>query len=257
MRLPHLAIAVVAAAGCAKGGDGGGDETIDGSCGDRCDADSDGVFDPMDMCANTPSGEMVNTKGCSDSQLTPKLEPTFPPYNLMWTSGGDIGRPGGLTWTYEGIQRGDLFHIYWIICDDPLQPCGISLDGPIDKPSESWKFSAADSDLPAGKVVFTNITAIALDGGSSQALDGRLTVTIASAMDVALAFATVNALGVPARAGGYGAEIPGTGYKVAALIEVRDMSGTWTPYLDYYDAAPTPMMGGSTSVSFGASFYSK
>ena len=254
----HLVVAMLAAAGCAKGGSGGGDDTtIDGSCGDQCDADADGVFDPMDMCANTPSGETVNGVGCADSQLTPKLEPMFPPYMLVWTTGGDAGRAGGLTWTYEGIQRGDLFHIYWILCDDPLKPCGVSLDGPIDKPTESWRFNATESNLPAGKVVFNNTTGISLDGGGTTGLEGRLTVTIVDATDVALPFATVSTLGVPARAGAYGAEIPGTGYKATVLIEVKDAMSAWTPYLDYYDAAPTPMMGGSTFVSFGASFYSK
>jgi len=176
---------------------------------------------------------------------------------LVWTSGGDIGRVGGLTWTYEGIQRGDLFHIYWVLCDDPLKPRGISLDGPIDRPGESWRFNATNSSLSTGKLVFDNTTAVALDGGGSTALEGRLTVQIVDAMDVAIPFATVGTLGVTARAGGYGAEIPGTGYKVTAIAEVKDMASAWTPYLDYYDAAPTPMMGGSSAVSFGASFYSE
>jgi hypothetical protein len=32
---------------------------------------------------------------------------------------------------------------------------------------------------------------------------------------------------------------------------------TWTPYLDYYDAAPTPVAGMGTTTSFGGSFYDK
>ena len=259
MRIEHLALAMVAAAGCARGGDGGGGgggETVDGSCGDQCDSDSDGVSTRWTSARTRRRARWSTAKGALTRSSRQSSSPTFPPYNLMWTSGGDIGRPGGLTWTYEGIQRGDLFHIYWIICDDPLQPCGISLDGPIDKPSESWKFSATDSDLPAGKVVFTNITAIALDGGSSQALDGRL--TIRSCPRRTSRFRSDRQRARRARACGcLWRRDSGTGYKVAALIEVRDTSGTWTPYLDYYDAAPTPMMGGSTSVSFGASFYSK
>ena len=259
MRIEYFVVALVAAAGCAKGGSGGGDDTQgpDASCGDMCDADVDGVFDPMDMCANTPSVEVVNHVGCADSQLTPKLEPMFPPYGLMWTSGGDLGRAGGLTWSYDGIQRGDLFHIYWIICDDPLKPCGISLDGPIDKPTESWKFSATDSDAARGKLMFTNTTGVLLDDMTVRGLDGRLTVTIVDPADQPIPFSTVGALGVPARAGAYGAEITGVAYKVTVLGEVKDATSAWTPYLDYYDAAPTPMMGGSTFVSFGASFYSK
>ena len=55
----------------------------------------------------------------------------FPPFGLTWTPSGELGRAGGLTWTYTGIQRGDLFHIWWVVCDDPGMPCGLSLDGPI------------------------------------------------------------------------------------------------------------------------------
>ena len=40
------------------------------------------------------------------------------------------------------------------------------------------------------------------------------------------------------------------------MIEtVRSVTATWTPYLDYYDAAATPDPGAGTSVSFGGSFY--
>jgi hypothetical protein len=240
-------------AGCANAG-GEGSPDGDASCGDQCDQDGDGVFDGMDRCADTPSGSQINGVGCADSQVNPQLEPTFPPYNLMWTMGGEIGRAGGMTWTYAGIDRGDLFHIYWIVCDDPGMPCGVSLNGPIDAPGESWTFSAAESDLPSGKLSFTNTTVITLEGMPSVALSGRLTLTIVDAADLPLPFATVAALGVHARAAGYGAEIPGTDYKVTALIEVKDAMLPFTPYLDYYDAAPTAM-GGTTSVSFGASFY--
>ena len=36
---------------------------------DKVDADKDGVFDNLDKCPNTPSGEKVDSKGCSDGQL--------------------------------------------------------------------------------------------------------------------------------------------------------------------------------------------
>src|SRR5262245_47841533 len=189
MRIQQVVVVMLAAAGCASGGSGGGggdDTTPEASCGDQCDTDGDGVPDGIDQCANTPAGEMVNRLGCSDSQLMPTLVPMFPPFGLVWTNAGDLGRAGGLTWTYDGIMRGDLFHIYWILCDDPLLPCGLSLDGPIDRPSESWQFNTVDSAMPAGKVVFKNTTAISLDGGGSTGLEGRLTVTIVDAMDVPL-----------------------------------------------------------------------
>ena len=259
-------------ASCAKASEGGpgldggsqqpspdaSGPTADASCGTTCDQDHDHVVDSADHCPNTPAGAMVNNVGCADSQLTATLEPTFPPYGLTWVPTGNLGMAGGLTWTYTNITRKDLFHIDWIVCDDPATPCGLSLDGPIDQPAESWQFSAVDSDLPGGKLVFTNATKILLANATTPALSGRLTITIVDANDVALRFADVATLNVPPRVGKYGAEITTTGFKVVALAEVQDTTTmTWTPYIDYYNAAPTPMAGGDTHTSFGGSFYDK
>ncbi len=194
--------------------------------------------------------------GAPDAPRTPKLEANFPPYGLAWTSSGDLGRPGGLTWTYTGINRGTLQHIYWIVCDDPKTPCGVSLDGPITTSSE-WQFSSTDSNLLSGKLVFTNTTAINTDDAGTVPLSGRLTVNIVDSNNAPIAFATVASLGVTALDGKYGAEIKGTGFKVTALIEVEDtITSAWTAYLDYYDNAhTTPPDAGNAYVSFGGSFY--
>jgi hypothetical protein len=253
-------------ASCAKGGpqspDGGSSgpdaSTADATCGELCDHDHDGVVDGMDQCPDTSALATVNHVGCADSQLTPMLQPMFPPYGLTWTSGGDLGRAGGLTWTYIDIAREDLFHIYWIVCDDPATPCGLSLDGPIDAPTESWQFSATDSAFTNGKLVFTNMTHILLADATMPALNGRLTLTIVDSTDAPIHFAAVTTLGVTGRLGQYGAEIMGTGFKVVALAEVQDpTTSAWAPYMDYYDAAPTPTAGGGTTTSFGGSFYDK
>jgi hypothetical protein len=251
---------------CAKGSNGSGtadapgapaDIAIDG-CGSNCDSDMDGVKDGIDQCPNTPPGQPVNGVGCADSQLTPVLVADFPPFGLTWTNTGDLGRAGGLTWTYTGINRGDLFHIYWIVCDDPAEPCGMSLDGAIDAPA-TWAFSASESNLANGTLVYINSTHITHDDGSTTMLAGRLTLTLTDGNNAALPFASVGTLGVHARSGTYGAEIPGTMYSVHALAEVQEVnSTTWTPYLDYYDAAPTGSGAGSgTTISYGASFYDK
>ena len=263
-------LAIFVATSCAKGQEGstasgsladGGSSADGASACSSCDQDGDGVTDDKDKCPGTPAGAVVNSVGCADLQLTPKLEPTFPSYGLAWTPTGDLGRAGGLTWTYTGIQRGDLFHIYWIVCDDPATPCGLSLHGPI-APSDGWQFDATDSNLPSGKLVFTNTTEILLaDAGAPSSLSGRLTVTIVDASNAAIPFADVATLGVTALAGKYGAEIKGTGFKVMALAEVKDaVTSTWTPYMDYYDAAATPDTGdagGNAFMSFGGSFYDK
>ncbi len=261
VRALAIAPALLAAMGCARGkstdapGDAFGNG--DASCGELCDADGDGVPDVNDKCPNTGPGEVVNKVGCSASQLTPTLEPSFPPYDLAWTTAGDLGRPGGLTWTYNGIQRGDLFDIYWIICDDPATPCGVSLDGPIDS-TEGWGFDAPDSMLAAGTLVFVNETHIALADGTMPALTGRLTMTIVDGNNTPFPFADVATLGVTPLLGMYGAEIAGTAFTVVAEIDVTADGGTtWTPFLDYYDAASTPVAGMGATVSFGGSFYDK
>lgn len=267
-------VAIFIAASCAKGSGTTSATSTTGPQGDddsglladgavacpTCDDDGDGVPNATDQCGGTPAGAKVNAVGCSDAQLTPKLEPVFPSYGLTWTPTGDLGRAGGSTWTYTGIQRGDLFHIWWIMCDEPAQPCGLSLDGPL-KPTEGFTFDATDSDLTNGKIVFTNSTAVLLADASVPNLVGRLTVTIVDATAKAIPIATVASLGVPARIGQYGSEILGTGFKVVAIMEVQDPStATWTPYLDYYDAQGTPDTGdagGNATVSWGGSFYDK
>ncbi len=277
MSLKHRVLGIVPAiflaVGCAKGqatsdappSQPDGASTVDGpnidappACAGPCDQDGDGVPDADDHCPNTPVGQPVNNVGCADSQLTATLETTFPPYGLTFTPTGDIGRAGGLTWTYVGIERTDLFHIYWIVCDDPTTPCGLSLDGPIDSAAEHWLVSPTESDLPNGKLVFTNATHILLADATTPALTGRLTVTIVDPNSVAIPFADVAALHVTARAATYGAEIKSSGYTVTALAEVQDTtSGTWTPATDYYDAAQTPTAGGGESESFDGAFYDK
>jgi hypothetical protein len=264
-RILFIAPAVLIAAGCAKGAQGLPDskgpdvdaDLTDASCGMLCDHDHDGVVDCIDQCPNTPPGQVVNSVGCADSQLTATLETNFPPYSLTWTNAGNLGRAGGLTWTYAGIVRRDLFHIYWLVCDDPVLLCGLSLDGPIDVAAEYWTFSAVDSDLPNGKLVYTNTTHILLADTSTPQLSGRLTLTIVDASDVAIHFADTATLNVIARNGNHGAEITGPYFKVVALAEVKDATSAWTPFQDYYDAAPTPPAGGGSTVSLDGAFYDK
>jgi hypothetical protein len=274
-RVLGIAAAILVATGCANGhgaddaspggpSDGGGSgSAIDAppACAAPCDQDGDGVPDGTDQCPDTPAGAVVNGVGCADSQLTTTLEPTFPPYGLTWTPTGDLGRAGGLVWTYTGIQRRDLFHIDWIVCDDPATPCGLSLDGAIDAPSEGWQLNADQPDLPSGKLVFAATTQVLLADATVRPLSARLTVTIVDGSNTAIPFAATSTLGLTARAGKFGAEIKGTAFKVTALAEVEDtITSTWTPYLDYYDAAPTPDTGdagGNATASFGGSFYDK
>ena len=92
MRRPVATLAVLIAASGARGQDGG---PTDGGGGDV-----------------VTTGDGGGSKdGAPDAPRAPQLEQNFPPYGLTWTPSGDLGRPGGLTWTYTGIQRGSLLHI--------------------------------------------------------------------------------------------------------------------------------------------------
>jgi hypothetical protein len=282
MNLHHLLITASAIVGVACGGGSGGNPDasgspdasenhdadqspdagtpdaavdVDSSCGAPCDEDGDGVSDDVDQCPGTSASAVVNDVGCSDAQVEPTLQETWPPYGLTWTPAGDMGRPGGMTWTYTGIAHGDRFHIYWLPCDDPVDLCGLSLDGPIDDAGEHLVFSAADSDLPAGKLVLINTTQIQHADTTFVALNGRVTLTIVDAADAPIAIETVGALGVTARAATHGVELLGTGFKVTVVGEVQESGSAWTPYQDYFDAAPKPDPYPPLTVSFGGSFY--
>jgi hypothetical protein len=230
----------------------------DASCGDLCDSDGDGVVDGMDQCPNTPAGAPVDKKGCADSQLTPMLNPNFPPYGLTWSHTGDPGRAGGLTWGYTGIDRGDLFHIYWLFCDDPSMPCGLSLDGPIDVPAESWTLSDTQTDLLNGKLVYTNAMHVVGTGGVSETVNGRLTITVTDG-SAPIPFVNVAVLKVTARRASYGVEIKGTAFQAVVTTEVQDPSTqAWTPSLDWYDAQQTDADAGMPVFSsFDGAFYDK
>jgi hypothetical protein len=229
-------------------------DDTDAAC-PSCDADDDGVIDENDECADTPAATEVNDEGCSDAQVDAVLQTSWPPYSLDWTPAGQMGLAGGMTWTYANIEPGDLFHIYWLPCDDPISKCGLSLDGPIDDPDEYWVFSAADSDLPGGKLVFTNTTQIFDPSSNPVPLTGRMTLTFVDALDATIAVQTVAALGVTARDATHGVEITGTGFEVTVLAEVKEAAGAYTPYQQYFDSAPKQDPHPSLTVSFGGSFY--
>jgi hypothetical protein len=273
MRLTNLVLgfapALLLAAGCAKGHEsfdapaGPGVDaavTADASCAPNCDSDGDGVPDQNDQCPNTPKGQPVNQVGCADSQLTPVLNPNFPPYGLTFSPSGDPGRAGGLVWSYSGITRGDLFHIYWVVCDDPTTPCGMSLAGAIDTAAQ-WTLDITNTDLPNGKLVFTNMTHVVLADGTNPTLNGRQTITIIdpASNNTAIPFANVITLMIPPRKAQFGAEITGTDFQVNVLTEIQDpASGTWTPYLDWYDNAHAPDDAGmAATYSLDGEFYDK
>ena len=258
-----LVLAPALAIGCSHGTSKATSDApvqADAAC-TTCDSDGDGVPDSSDQCPSTPAGATVNMVGCADSQLTPVLGPAFPPYGLTWVSSGELGRAGGLTWTYTGIDRGDLFHIYWVFCDDPAEPCGLSLDGPIDPATESWQYDQTMSNLAEGKLVFDSTTHIVMADGSTPQLSTQLTVNIAGPNQAPMYFTDVGTFHIKARDGIYAAEIPGTGFEITAEMDVQDpASQAWTPYLDFYDAQQKPDLsdaGGDAYVSFGGTFYDK
>lgn len=262
-----MAIALLVSTGCATANEGGSADaalpgpvdaampSADAGCGDLCDADEDGVPDGIDECPGTPAGETVNQEGCAESQIIPTIVEEFPPFGLTWVDNGELGVTGGLTWTYTAIQRGDLFHIYWILCDDPATPCGVGLDGGLDTAEEYFQYSDADSDAVNGVLVFTSTPQIMLADGSTPTLNARLTVTVTDLNDAPQPGGDAVTLGVATRSGKAGVEITGTAFRVHMIAEIED-GAVWTPYREYFDAAPTPD-GAQVIGSVSGFFYSE
>jgi hypothetical protein len=225
------------------------------------DADGDGIPDALDQCPGTPAGSTVNGAGCAVSQTVAKVNPTFPPYGLTFTSDGGSGRAGGLTWTYSGIDftaGGDHFAIYWIPLDDPaFGPYGISLNGPVQS-SAAVSLSPADSNLAGGTAVFEGTTTIQLLSGATPAVETRLTLTAIDNTSHPLPWQTTASLGITASLGTLALQIPdvaASGFSVNARAEVWNGSA-WEPYLDYYDAA-SRATSGLAFISYGGSFYDR
>ena len=176
----------------------------------------------------TPSGPVLQVQNGSTFQA--------PLGAVSFTTSGDIGRAGGLTWTYSGIDS-SLLSQFASLEWGPANSTSVKLamdDGTFANPNDVLSFDAADSDLANGVAVW--------EGGPISFLTGntgtRLTVAVTDLSNTPIAFQTTSGYGD-------GATVPITGnFKAHLELDIGGGS-SWSPYLDAFDSTqPATLQSG-------------
>ena len=169
------------------------------------------------LAAPTPSG--------------PVQPGTAPFTGVTYAAAGDIGKAGGLTWTFSGLtgQLTQYQSLEWGPTDPNAVELAMNGDSTFSTPgfSQVLAFNAGASDLANGKAVWIGSTPYPIaQPPETLTLLTRLTMT---ATDTAT---NLPITGFKATSGyGGGATIPVTGdFSANMLFEVSDNNGaTWTP----------------------------
>jgi hypothetical protein len=166
-----------------------------------------------------------------------------------------IGRPGGKQYTFTNITLSNSTDVYWTMTADSIV---LSMDGIDFVPSEILEFDAGESDLENGFAVWSGATFIPIDGSGPRALDSRFTITVTDQSSDPVALFEPDSIDLDANSG---AVVSVTGssmvFKVRMEMFVSDNAGaTWTPHLNYFDAANTPPDAAGTAYStYSYEFY--
>src|SRR5690348_13026267 len=188
----------------------------------------------------------------SPTPIGPVQPGVAPLSGVTFPSTGDIGRAGGLTYTFSGVTG--LMSQFQTLEWGPADPNSVqlSMDGPITGPSNTLTFDPNDSNLAAGKAVWLGsaVYPIAQPPGTIPLLT-RFTMTAKDTNNVPIT-------GFNATSGyGDGATVPVSGdFSANLLFEVSDNNGTsWTPAKDYFDAHQNVPSNEMFSSFTGAFFY--
>jgi uncharacterized repeat protein (TIGR01451 family) len=153
---------------------------------------------------------------------------------VSFGSAGDIGRPGGLTYSFSGLTGGLLAQFQSLewgpASGNAVQ---LAMDGAIDASNETLTFNPGASDLANGKAVWVGTAQYPIAQPSIVIpLLTRFTITARDAFNVPItAFIATSGYGD-------GATVSVTGnFSANLLYEVSDDGGaTWTPAKTYFDA---------------------
>ncbi len=168
----------------------------------------------------------------------PTTGPVFPaPGSGTWTStgtptGGEIGKAGGITWSYAGVDPTQFLQMVWGL-GYPEIPSTFSFG----LNTATLAYDATASNLAGGSLVFDGSAAFPNLNGSTPSYPVRLVVTTLSGPSAFVPTASLSGLTVDPSAGGV---LPVTGdFSVNLVIEVSTNGGsTWTPANDYFNATP-------------------
>ncbi len=182
------------------------------------------------------------------------IGPVFPaPGSGTWTStgtptGGEIGKAGGVTWTYTGVDPTQFHQMVWGLgYPDSPSTFSFGLD------TATLAFDPTTSNLSGGVLNFTGSAEFPNLDGSTPSYPIRLTVTTVTGPSAFVAPADLTGLTVDPSVGGV---LPVTeDYSVNLIIQVSTDGGTtWTPANDYFNNTPHTA-GVSTSSSVQGDFW--
>jgi Fibronectin type III domain/Abnormal spindle-like microcephaly-assoc'd, ASPM-SPD-2-Hydin len=182
------------------------------------------------------------------------IGPVFPaPGSGTWTStgtptGGEIGKAGGITWTYTGVDPTQFDQMVWGL-GYPNFPSTFSFG--LD--TATLAFDPTTSNLSGGVLNFTGSAEFPNLDGSTPSYPIQLTVTTATGPSAFEAPSSLTGLTVDPSAGGV---LPVTeDFSVNLIIQVSTDGGTtWTPANDYFNNTPHTA-GVSTSSSVQGDFW--
>ncbi len=181
--------------------------------------------------------------------------PVFPaPGSGTWTStgtptGGEIGKAGGITWSYTGVDPTQFDQMVWGL-GYPDSPATFSFG----VNTATLEFDPSTSNLSGGVLNFTGSAEFPNLDGSTPAYPVQLTVTTVTGPSAFVAPSSLTGLTVDPSAGGV---LPVTGdYSVNLIIQVSTDGGTtWTPANDYFNSTPHTASASTTSSVQGDFWY--
>jgi hypothetical protein len=182
------------------------------------------------------------------------IGPVFPaPGSGTWTStgtptGGEIGKAGGITWSYTGVDPTQFDQMVWGL-GYPDFPSTYSFG----LNTATLAYNPTTSNLSAGILNFSGSANFPNLNGTTPTYLIQLTVSTVTGPSAFVAPADLTGLTVDPSAGGV---LPVTGdYSVNLIIQVStDGGSTWTPANDYFNETPHTI-GATTSSSVQGDFW--
>ena len=169
-------------------------------------------------------------------------------------SDGEIGRAGGKVYTITNITLANSTEVYYTMLADAVK---LSMDGSDYAGAENMPLNGSFSNLPGGILSWTGATQMPLASGGTTSLLSKFIMTVYDLSNAPIPLVDPATTGFPTQTGG-AVLITGNNmvFKVRMEMLVSDNGGsTYTPHLDYYDAAATPAGAESAYSTYDYGFY--
>jgi uncharacterized repeat protein (TIGR01451 family) len=187
-------------------------------------------------------------KAADPTPVGPVQPGTSPFAGVTFTTTGDIGKAGGLTYSFTGLtgNLGQFSDVEWGPADTSAIQLALNGDPTFSTTGQTLTFNASDSDLGGGTAVWTGSSPYPLaQPPSDNTVPTRFVMTASTPLNLT----------------GYGdgATVTVTGdFSVNLLFEVFDGT-TWQPATDYFNSQQnvtyTPPAQGEYSSFLGGFFY--